>query len=70
MSARTPRGWMFTLGLAALAVAAALVARTTLPAPGDASIEADSCFRYGRFECCVKPASAVGPAEPVATECD
>ena len=57
MTARTPRGWMFTLGLAALAVAAALVARTTTPMRGGtdaASIEADSCFRYGRFECCVR----------------
>ena len=61
MTARTPRGWMFMFGLAALAVAAALVARTTLPlrAAGDsASIEADSCFRYGKFECCVKSASS------------
>jgi len=61
MTGRTPRGWMFTFGLAALAVAAALVARTTVPlrtAGDSASIEADSCFRYGRFECCVKPASS------------
>jgi hypothetical protein len=57
MTARTPRGWMFTLGLAALAVAAALVARSTTPLRGASdmtSIEADSCFRYGRFECCVR----------------
>jgi hypothetical protein len=46
---------MFTLGLAALAVAAALVARGSHPPrPDPASIEADSCFRYGRFECCVR----------------
>jgi hypothetical protein len=64
---------MFTFGLAALAVAAALVARTTLPlrTSGDSAfVEVDSCFRYGRFECCVKPASSAGRAPPLAAECD
>ncbi len=56
MDAQSPKGWMFTLGLAVLAAVAALFAKAA-PAPAPdvtASIEADSCFRYGRFECCIK----------------
>lgn len=62
---RIPRGWMFTLGLSVLAVVSAMVAsNVTVPGAragdlvsddGMSDIEADSCFRYGRFECCVKP---------------
>lgn len=50
---RVPKAWMFTLGLSVLAVVAALAASMVRPAP-EASVEADSCFRYGRLECCVK----------------
>lgn len=57
---RIPKAWMFTLGLSAFAVVAALIASTLerRPPPDandvyDAQIE--SCFRYGRLECCVKP---------------
>jgi hypothetical protein len=56
--ARTPKGWMFTAGLAALAVVAALAATSVKRAPQAATdtydIEADSCFRYGKLECCIK----------------
>jgi hypothetical protein len=60
---RIPKGWMFTLGLSVLAVVAAMVASTvTFPTKtgtvvnedGSAYIDAESCFRYGRLECCVK----------------
>ena len=54
---RVPKGWMFTIGLSALAVVAALTATTVrqaTPATDTYDIEADSCFRYGRLECCVK----------------
>ncbi|MEN0063249.1 MAG: hypothetical protein AAGA48_13930 [Myxococcota bacterium] len=57
MSTRTPRGWIFTLGLAALAVLGALAARAAtvrVAADDDVSADADSCFRYGRVECCIK----------------
>ncbi|MBX2796131.1 MAG: hypothetical protein KTR31_00640 [Myxococcales bacterium] len=55
MTTDTPRGWMFTLGLAALAVLGALAARTVQPpAAEDQVSQTDSCFRYGRFECCIK----------------
>ncbi len=56
MSKQTPRGWMFTLGLASLAILGALVARATSIGETEEAhtIEADSCFRYGRLECCVK----------------
>ena len=57
--ARVPKGWMFTAGLSALAIVAALTATTvkrpTPPSDSDTyQVEADSCFRYGRLECCVK----------------
>ena len=55
--ARVPKGWMFTVGLSALAVVAALTATTVrraAPAGDVHQIEADSCFRYGRLECCIK----------------
>lgn len=54
------RGWMVSLGLAGLAVAAAMVVHAFpstdagVTAAPDASIETDPCFRYGRFECCVR----------------
>jgi len=57
MSTRTPRGWIFTLGLAALAVLGALAARASTPesaSSAEIGAEADSCFRYGRIECCIK----------------
>ena len=57
MSSRSPRSWIFTLGLAALAVLGALAARaatTAATGSGDIGAEADSCFRYGRVECCIK----------------
>jgi hypothetical protein len=64
---RIPKGWMFTLGLSVLAVVSALVAttirqaevradpnETALSADYGADAQADSCFRYGKVECCVK----------------
>ncbi len=57
MTTRTPRGWIFTLGLAALAVLGALAARAASvnqAANDEIGAEADSCFRYGRIECCIK----------------
>lgn len=59
---RIPKAWMFTLGLSALAIVAALVVSTVRPTPMSNSAEdgvygaqIESCFRYGRLECCVKP---------------
>jgi hypothetical protein len=61
---RVPKGWMFTLGLSVLAIVSAMVAsNVTFPEKtstvtaddGTAYIDAESCFRYGRLECCVKP---------------
>ncbi len=54
------RGWMVSLGLAGMVVAAASVIRAVpssgpAESPVDYSAEADPCFRYGRFECCVRP---------------
>ena len=58
MRDRAPRGWLFTLGLAGLALLGAFAARSATSATTtvavDAEIEADSCFRYGRLECCIK----------------
>lgn len=57
MSTRTPRGWIFTLGLAALAVLGALVARATTVrtvAHDDVGAQVDSCVRWGNLECCLK----------------
>jgi len=56
MSARVPRGWVFTFGLAALAVAAGLVARATTPIrpTGLDPAEVDRCIQYGRLECCIR----------------
>lgn len=46
--------WIFTLGLAALAVVGAVLAsRADLDRHARAA--ADPCFRYGRFECCLRP---------------
>ena len=52
-----PRGWMFSLGLSLSVLTAALVASSTRPKTDDepVQIEADPCFSYGRFECCVRP---------------
>jgi hypothetical protein len=56
---RLPKAWMFTLGLSVLAVVASMIASSVKPAfqsdEQQAAIEAESCVRYGRFECCVKP---------------
>ena len=55
-----PKGWIFTLGLTVLAIAGAVVASqttfaSTSTASGDEfSAESDPCFRYGRFECCLR----------------
>ncbi|MEM6931487.1 MAG: hypothetical protein AAF602_31445 [Myxococcota bacterium] len=57
MSTRTPRGWIFTAGLAALAILGALAARAatvSAPTADEIGADADSCFRYGRIECCIK----------------
>ncbi|MEQ1501988.1 MAG: hypothetical protein ABMB14_07140 [Myxococcota bacterium] len=53
---RIPKAWMFTLGLSVLAVVSALIVSTVRPPEPDPSamIDAESCFRYGRLECCVK----------------
>ena len=54
---------MFTLGLSVLAVAAALIVSTVRPSldvgasatsANDAESQIESCFRYGRLECCLK----------------
>lgn len=59
---RVPKAWMFTLGLSVLAVAAAVIAstvgpmeRVTATTASDAEAQIESCFRYGRLECCLKP---------------
>ena len=56
---RMPKAWMFTAGLSVLSIVAAIIASSVKPAiqsdETEASIEAESCVRYGRFECCVKP---------------
>jgi hypothetical protein len=60
---RVPKAWMFTLGLSVLAVAAALMASTVQPSldrsaaitEAEAEAQIESCFRYGRLECCLKP---------------
>jgi len=55
------RGWLVSLGLAATVLCSAVVvqaARTHTPtaaAADGAEAQADPCFRYGRFECCVRP---------------
>jgi hypothetical protein len=60
---RIPKAWMFTLGLSVLAVTAALIVSTVRPSPQEGGVYGDdgqygaqieSCFRYGRLECCVK----------------
>lgn len=53
-----PRGVIFGVGLSLLLVVAAAIASRRPPAPAHpadvyGSEWADSCFRYGRFECCV-----------------
>jgi hypothetical protein len=60
---RVPKAWMFTLGLSVLAVSAALIVATVRPSvdrgaaasAADAEAQIESCFRYGRLECCLKP---------------
>jgi hypothetical protein len=56
---RLPKAWMFTLGLSVLAVVASMIASSVKPASQtdelQAQIDQESCVRYGRFECCVKP---------------
>jgi len=56
MTQHAPKAWMYTMGLFAAVVAAALAVQAVSLASGEpeASVEADSCFRYGRLECCIK----------------
>jgi hypothetical protein len=54
------RGWMVSLGLSGLVLAAALVVNAWPPASRSAAqtdldASSDPCFSYGRFECCVRP---------------
>jgi hypothetical protein len=55
---QVPKGVWFSVGVALLAVVAAAIAARTPPAPSPDAVYgsefADSCFRYGRFECCVR----------------
>ncbi len=50
------RGWVITLGLSALAVVAATITANALPSLDQMTAEGerDPCFRYGRFECCLR----------------
>jgi hypothetical protein len=53
------RGWMVSLGLAGLVVAAAMVVQVlprTVATSAEPAYDAasDPCFSYGRFECCVR----------------
>lgn len=52
-----PKGVVFGVGLSLLLVVAAGIA-SQRPPPRQADVYgtewADSCFRYGRFECCVR----------------
>lgn len=54
---QVPNGVWFSVGVSLLLlVAAAIAARTPPPPAPDAAYGTayeDSCFRYGRFECCV-----------------
>ena len=56
MARRGPKGWVFTLGLAALAVAAGLVARASTATDGSKldRAEVERCIEYGRLECCLR----------------
>ena len=50
---QVPKAVFFSGGLSLLLViAAAIASRAPAPEPGGAA--ADPCFRYGRFECCVR----------------
>lgn len=50
---QVPKGVWFSVGVSLwLVVAAAIAARA--PAPDAGAAFEDSCFRYGRFECCVR----------------
>lgn len=51
------RGWMLSASLASTVLAIALgVVATRAPEADDRyDAEADPCFRYGRFECCMRP---------------
>jgi len=52
------RGWIISLGAAGLVVLAAVVVDAGRRADGataEADAASDPCFRYGRFECCVRP---------------
>ena len=49
-----PRAWIFTFGLAVLAVLGAALA-SRVEQDRTVTAAADPCFRYGRFECCVRP---------------
>mgnify|MGYP000344653499 CR=1 FL=1 len=52
------RGWLVSLGAAGLVLLAAVVVDAAQRQRGEAAeaeAASDPCFRYGRFECCVRP---------------
>lgn len=51
---RPPRAWLVTLGLAVAVVIGALAA-ASVSQGDDVGAQADPCFKYGRFECCLRP---------------
>lgn len=54
---QVPNGVWFSVGVSLLLVVAAAIAARTPPAPEPDAVRSaleDSCFRYGRFECCVR----------------
>ncbi len=59
---QVPKGVLFGVGMSLLLVVAAAIASRTPPPPANDAVYgadwADSCFRYGRFECCVKSEAA------------
>lgn len=60
MSARIPNsGWTVSVGLAAIAILAAMLAPRLKPSPPAAEARADAhaevCVRLGPYECCYDP---------------
>jgi hypothetical protein len=53
------RGWQVSLGMALTVLVAAMGVSafrgTPPPSSDELHAEADPCFRYGRFECCMRP---------------